>query len=47
MKMTKKEFELLLNAKNNIEVCRICGGEVDSKHGSVCSDCDPDYYYED
>ena len=29
---------------NIIEVCRICGGEVDSNHGSVCSDCDQDHY---
>ena len=39
-----ENFNNLLTAKNNIEVCRICGGEVDSNHGSVCSDCDQDHY---
>ena len=32
------------NFGDKFEVCRICGGEVDSNHGSVCSDCDQDYY---
>ena len=32
------------NGAEPTEVCRICGGEVDSNHGSVCSDCDQDYY---